>query len=132
MKYLSLAGLVLAACVQSGHADEAALAPGFTGIEWVLTTVDGKPAAYSATLDLGQPGRVTGQAPCNHYFADLTQADDSFRMRAIGATKMACPQMAEEAAYFQVLQGIEFAQAGQGTLTLTGGGHELVFAPPIE
>ena len=100
--------------------------------DWVLTHVDGAAVGYSATLSLSQAGQVTGQAPCNRYFADVVQDGAAFTLGPIGATKMACPQMAEEAAYFQVLQGIEFAQAGQGTLTLTGGGHELVFAPPIE
>ena len=131
MKYLPLAALALAACVQSGHADETALAPDFTKVDWVLTMVDGLPAGYSATLNLGEPDRVTGQAPCNRYFADLTRNGAGFKLGAIGATKMACLQIAGEADFFQTLQGVETADQGPGTLTLTGGGHEMVFAQPI-
>src|SRR3989338_5758254 len=41
--------------------------------DWVLTHVDGAAVGYSATLSLSQAGRVTGQAPCNRYFADVVR-----------------------------------------------------------
>lgn len=132
MKYLPLAALVLAACMQTAQADETALAPDFTKMDWILTTVDGQPAGYSATLNLGDPVRVTGQAPCNRYFADLTRDGDSFKLGAIGATRMACQQIAGEAAYFQMLQGVETVAMGPGMLTLTGNGHQMEFVQPIE
>lgn len=132
MKYMSLAALVLAACVQTGQADETALAPDFSKMDWILSRVDGQPAGYTATLNLGDAGRITGQAPCNRYFADLTRDGDSFVLGAIGATRMACLQIAGEAAFFQTLQGVETAKLGPGLLTLTGGGHEMVFVQPID
>ena len=125
MKYISLAALVLAACVQSGQADQ------FNAVDWALTSVDGKPAGYSATLNLGDAGRATGQAPCNRYSADLTHDGTTFKLGAIGATRMACLQIKGEAEFFQALQGVETYAVRRGELTLTGGGHVMVFVQPI-
>ena len=132
MKYLPFAALVLAACVHSGHADDTAASPDFTQMDWVLTMVDGQPAGYSATINLAESGRVTGQAPCNRYFADLTRDGDRFKLGAIGATRMACLQIEGEAAFFQLLQGVETAEMRPGMLTLTGGGHQMAFVQPID
>lgn len=124
MKYLSLAALVLAASAQVGAADTPLA-------DWSLTLVDGQPADYSAMLNLAESGRVSGQAPCNRYFADLTWDGAVFKLGAIGATKMACVQIAGEAEFFQTLQGIETAEMTAGTLTLSGAGHVMVFVQPI-
>lgn len=132
MKYLPLAALALAACVQSGHADETVLAPDFTKMDWMLMEVDGLRVDYTATLNLGDPGRITGQAPCNRYFAGLTRKGDSFTLGAIGATKMACLQVAGEDDFFKALQGVETASQGPGILTLSGGGHHMIFVQPID
>ncbi len=132
MKVLPLAALVLIGFVQAGASDETPVASDFTQMDWVLTTVDGQPAGYSATLNLREPGRVKGQAPCNRYFADLTRDGENFTLGAIGATRMACLQIKGEADFFQALQRVKTASQGPGMLTLTGGGHELVFVQHID
>ncbi|GLS86449.1 hypothetical protein GCM10010873_14230 [Cypionkella aquatica] len=119
MKVVWMAALMLAACVQTGQA----------GTEWVLASVDGTAVAYTATLSLADPGRVTGQAPCNRYFAEVTREGERFQMGLIGATRMACLQMQGEAAYFQALQGIETATETATVLVLSGAGHEMIFTP---
>ncbi len=124
IKYLLLTTLAFAASVQASGAETPLT-------DWSLILVDGQPAGYSATLNLGEPGRVTGQAPCNRYFADLTWNGAAFTLGAIGATKMACVQIAGEAGFFQTLQGIETAEMTAGTLTLSGGGHVMVFVQPL-
>ncbi len=110
---------MLAACVETGQA----------GIDWVLATVDGAAVDYTATLSLAEPGRVTGQAPCNRYFADVTRDGAAFKLGMIGATRMACLQIKGEAAFFQTLQGIDTADEASGKLTLSGAGHQMVFVP---
>lgn len=122
MKYLWVAVLVLAlaACVED---DKAA------GPDWMLSLVDGQAVDYTATLSLAEPGRVTGQAPCNRYFADVTRNGTSFKLGMIGATRMACLQIKGEAAFFQALQGIETADESGDKLTLSGAGHQMVFVP---
>lgn len=83
MKYLwvGVLALALSACVE----DDKAVGP-----DWMLSLVDGQAVDYTATLSLAEPGRVTGQAPCNRYFADVTRDGASFKLGIIGATRMAC------------------------------------------
>ena len=125
MKYLSLAALLLGACVQAGQAGP------FNAVDWALASVDGQPAGYTATLNIGESGRATGQAPCNRYSADLAHDASTFKLGAIGATRMACLQIKGEAEFFQALQGVETYELASGELTLTGGGHVMVFVQPI-
>jgi heat shock protein HslJ len=129
---LILACIALSACVSTGGADETALAPDFTKMDWRLVEVDGKAPGYEATLNLGEQGRITGQAPCNRYFADLTREGDRFTPGMIGVTRMACFQIKGEAEYFTALQGVTTQKLQPGRLTLSGGGHELVFVQPID
>jgi heat shock protein HslJ len=132
MLKMTLIALALAGFVQAALADETALVPDFTQMDWLLIEVDGARVDFAATLNLGAPGQATGQAPCNRYVADLTRDGDRFVLAAIGATRMACAQMAAEADFFQVLQGVETAAQQPGMLTLSGGGHQLVFVQPID
>ena len=120
MKYLWVAVLALAACVE----EDKALGP-----DWMLSLVDGQAVDYTATLSLAEPGRVTGQAPCNRYFADVTRNGASFKLGLIGATRMACLQIKGEAEFFQTLQAMETAAEVPGQLTLSGAGHQMVFVP---
>lgn len=120
MKHLWLAVLALAACVEKDA---------MAGTEWMLSAVDGQAVDYTATLSLAEPGRITGQAPCNRYFADVTRNGSSFKLGMIGATRMACLQIKGEAEFFQTLQVIDTADAAEGKLTLSGAGHHMVFVP---
>lgn len=117
MKPVWMAALMLAACLETGKA----------GTDWVLATVDGAAVGYTATLDLADPARISGQAPCNRYFADLSRDGDAFKLGMIGATRMMCLQIEGEAAFFQTLQGVDTAVETAETLTLSGAGHQMVF-----
>jgi heat shock protein HslJ len=131
MKHFVLfASLILSACVVS--ADDTALAPDFSKMDWQLTEVDGYRADWSATLNLGEPGRIVGQAPCNRYFGPLSRDGDSFKVGALAATEMACADLEGEGTFFAILGGITQAEQMPGLLILTGGGHEMRFAQPID
>ena len=117
MKHIWMAALMLAACVETGKANT----------EWVLASVDGTAVDYTATLSLAEEGRITGQAPCNRYFADLTRQGTEFKLGMIGATRLACLQIKGEAEYFQALQAIDSVSETTGQLTLSGGGRQMVF-----
>jgi heat shock protein HslJ len=139
MKYLVIAALALAGCVGAGQADEPALplnesslAPDFSKMDWVLNLVDGKAPGYSATLNLGEPGRISGQAPCNSYSASLTRAGQSFQLGPIAATKMACLQIKGEAEFFALMAKVQSAETMPGMLILTSGTHKLEFAQPVD
>ncbi|MBH1973974.1 MAG: META domain-containing protein [Rhodobacteraceae bacterium] len=129
----AFAPLILAAglAAGAGFADENAVATDFSKMDWRLVSVDEVQLGVEVTLNLGEAGRVTGQGPCNRYFADLVQDGSAFQLGAIGATRMACPEMGKEAAYFIALQAVDTMEKTAGFLRLTGGGHELIFAQPI-
>ena len=127
---LPLILFALSACVAS--ADEPIPAPDFSAMDWRLTEVDGARPGWEATLNLGEAGRFSGQAPCNRYSGSVTRDGTRFLPGAIAATRMACLHMTGEAEFFAILGAITTAEQGPGTLILTGGGHELRFIQPID
>lgn len=93
-----------------------------------LQSIDGAPFAARATLDLSTPGRVTGQAPCNRYFADQSAPYPWFALGPIGATRMACPDLPAETTYLNSLSDMTFAEAqGQILILSNEAGREMVF-----
>lgn len=96
-------------------------------LPWQLVTADGAEVAYAATIDLSQDGRISGQGPCNRYFADLTAELPEFKPGPIGATEMACPDLAAETEFFALLRQMELAEVLDGALVLTGADHRLAF-----
>ena len=87
---------------------------------WTLTRIDGFPVTFTATLDLSQPGKLTGQAPCNSYGGTLSAEGQKFIPGPILSTKMACDELADENLYLQALQMTESAVVAGDLLTLTG------------
>lgn len=135
MKTLALAAL-LALMPATGPAlanGDAPVPPEYIAPQWMLVAIDGKPAAARATIEVIEPGRIAGQGPCNRWFAGQTGALPDFRAEAIGATKMACPDMAAEAAFFEALQAMTRAEiTGPVTLMLTGPeGRSMEFVRPL-
>jgi len=129
----AIAAMILVALSASASgADETALAPDFSKMDWRLSEVDGAPPEWEATLNLGEPGRLSGQAPCNRYSGAVTRDGTGFVPGAIAATRMACLHIKGEAEFFAILGGITTAEQGPGMLVLTGGGHEMRFVQPID
>ncbi|TPW70045.1 META domain-containing protein [Schumannella sp. 10F1B-5-1] len=90
------------------------------------------PPTVSATLDLREADKVSGQGGCNGFGADATLGDGgSLVIGPIVSTKRACAdpdQQAQETRYLAALDQVDkIAQSGD-TLTLTGGGVELVYS----
>lgn len=125
-----IAAFALSACVAT--ADETAQAPDVSRMDWQLTEVDGKAPGWSATINLSEAGRISGQAPCNRYFGPVTRNGSSFVPGPIAATKMACLHMKGEAEFFAMLSGVTHAEQVLGILTLTGGGHQMLFVQPVD
>lgn len=135
MKTLSLTALLalmlgVAPVLANG---DAPVPPEYIAPQWMLVAIDGQPAPARATIELIEPGRIAGQGPCNRWFAGQSGALPEFRAEAIGATKMACPDMAAEAAFFDALQAMTRAEVtGPVTLTLTGPeGRSMEFTRPL-
>ncbi len=93
-----------------------------------LESIDGQPFRETATIAFPEPGRIAGQAPCNRWFGALAEPYPAFGPGPIGATRMACPDLDAEQAFFDALAAMTTASAEDGVLTLTGAdGGVMVF-----
>ncbi len=151
MRYVFLAVLALAACkadlpagMVAGPGDitspaqitmvpngESAVGMDYAKMDWTLGLIDGKPAGYNATLNLGTKGSMSGQGPCNSYTAGLKSDGKIFKPAMIASTRMACENMTAEASFFKILAAMTTMDQVSGQLTLRGGGHELIFMQPM-
>lgn len=124
-------GVTLSAC--TSLAANGTVPSEYLAIEWRLSSLDGQPFPAAATIDLSEPGRIAGQGPCNRFFASYEGPLPDFRPGAIGATRMACPDLAAEAAFFSALSAMTRAEVtGPVTLTLTGAeGRRMEFTRPV-
>lgn len=86
---------------------------------YTLVAVKGAQASYRAQISF-EGGRVAGQAPCNRFFADLTYSADGFVIGPVGATRMACPDLPAEVAFFELLGQVTQADRRKGEITLLG------------
>jgi len=116
--------LLIAACQKdesiSGYANPDAT--------YVLQELNGTPFPAQATLRFPEPGKVTGQGPCNSFFAAQTVPYPWIKIENIAATKRACPDLAQESIYFQILTQMTLAEALGNTLILSNdNGAEMVF-----
>ena len=96
--------------------------------EYRLIELDGTAFDARATIQFSEEGRVTGQAPCNTYFATQTVPYPWFNVDTIGATRMACPDLNTEARFFAALEEMSLAEVLGDTLILRNdAGREMVF-----
>ncbi|KAF0115396.1 MAG: hypothetical protein FD150_1064 [Rhodobacteraceae bacterium] len=113
MRLSLLSFAALAACVTP------ALSNDITGIDWHLVGLEGQQVAWEASLRL-DGDKVTGMAPCNRFFGTNTAALPDVSFGAIGATKMACPDLAAESVFFEAMQAMQRSELDQGHLFLIG------------
>jgi len=134
--FLIFAALLLAACAAPGSG---ALA----GTSWVLQSLDGSNQVGAAlggqpiTLQFTSASEVGGFGGCNSYGGSYRAGSAGISFRDIVSTLMACADenvTSLESAYFQALNAANSyaitlceSCANDQTLTLTGGGHTLVF-----
>lgn len=113
-----LLSLALALLPVMSHAET----PGhpITGIDWQLLAIDGSLTTAAASLRIEADGAMSGQAPCNRWFTTNAAPLPDLRTDGIGATRMACDQLAEEQAFFDTLSVMTSVQAdGDSNLILT-------------
>ena len=116
--------MALAGCKK----DETVSGYGGADKTWVLTEVDGKPFNARANLSFPEPGRITGSAPCNRFFGEQTKPYPWFGLNAVGATKMACPNLTEEGVFFEALGDMTIAEVLGDIMILSNeNGREMVF-----
>jgi heat shock protein HslJ len=113
MRLSVLSFAALAACVTPALSDE------IQGVDWHLVGLEGQQVAWNASLRL-DGDKVTGKAPCNRFFGTNAADLPAVGVTALGATKMACPDLAAEDAFFAALQAMQRAELDQGHLFLIG------------
>lgn len=108
------AAFMLAACVTPALSDSE-----IEGVDWHLVGLEGQDVDWRATLRF-DGDKVGGKAPCNSWFGRSGATLPEVRIEAIGATRMACPDLKAESAYFEALQAMQRAELDQGHLYLIG------------
>lgn len=97
---------------------------------WEVVEMNGVPFDGTATLSFPKAGQVAGKGPCNNYMASMIVPYPWFEVGPIAATRMACPDLMLESAYFEALQSATLSKAAEGLLILSNDdGEVLVFKP---
>jgi heat shock protein HslJ len=109
-----LSALSLAACVTPALSGDE-----ISGVDWHLVGLEGLPVTFSAVMTF-DGDQVGGKAPCNSWGGKNQTVLPAIRLGPIRVTRMACPDLAAEAAFFEALQAMQRAELDQGHLYLTG------------
>lgn len=121
---LPLCVLMLAGC----QPDETLTAYADGQSVFVLQSIDDTAFNATATIDISEAGKISGQAPCNRYFATQSTPYPWFEAGPIGATRMACDSLSAETVFFTALSDMTLAEVVGDTLILSNdNGREMVF-----
>lgn len=99
--------------------DESLRAYGAGDRTWRLTELEGQPVTFGTTLTFPEPGRISGKGPCNSFSAEQNVPYPWFDAGAIAATRMACPDLASESAFFAALNAATLSEVAGDTLLLS-------------
>lgn len=92
--------------------------------EWLVRRLKGKTLPKEVQMDLiikQAEGKIAGRAACNRYFGEVTGlSEGKVQFGSIGSTRMACPEMEYEAAFFEALRATKaYGFADDGALLLS-------------
>lgn len=93
--------------------------PGPVEGRWALQRIGDAPFAARAELDLSEHGRIGGRGPCNGFSGHLTGDWPVMEIGPLRATRRACPELAQEHAFFKTLQSMRQGDVRDGVLILT-------------
>ena len=122
--------VMLAALLLSSCGDETVTAHSEEDL-FALQAINDQPFDASATLNISEPGRISGQAPCNSYFAAQTAPYPWFDLGPIASTKRACAELKDESLYLETLARMTIVEVSGPVLILTNDmGEKMVFQAP--
>lgn len=126
---MRMIGTMIALCALTAcQKDETVANYGGAERQWTLLEIDGERFAARATLRFGDDGELRGEAPCNSYFGTQTAPYPWFRAENIGATRRACPDLAAEQRYLNLLAEMTLSEVAGDTLILSNdAGREMLF-----
>lgn len=107
----------------AGCAHQAGGPASLVGTHWLGQTVDGQavPNYPPVTLAFDTPGKLSGQAVCNRYWATMGVAGEQIDVGPLSTTQNFCPpeQLNRESAYLQALAAARGFDVSEWTLTLS-------------
>ncbi len=125
---LTVAALVSACTLAVDERDE--LAEQVYDRFWVVSQIEGKPAApgVTATLMIAEDGKVSGNTGCNGYFGSAIIDNDAIAFGNLGTTRRACPEpaMGQEGRMLQALDSTRGYRLDEDDLLLLDGGGKTV------
>ena len=114
---------LLSACADetiSGYADREAT--------YRLVELNGEAFPSRATIAFPEPGTASGTGPCNRWSATQSAPYPWIALGPIAATRRACPNLEDEAAFFRALSDVTLAEIlGDILILTTEDGREMVF-----
>lgn len=87
--------------------------------EWHLVTLEGAPFKATATITFPKRTQITGQGPCNRYHATNSTPYPWIEVGPIASTRMACPELKAESAYFTALRAARVVVIEGDTMTMS-------------
>ena len=125
MRVLAIFALLLGtACV----GDESIANYGASGKQWVLSEIDSEGFSARAIMEFEDGGWIRGQAPCNRFSVQQKAPYPWFDAGRAMATKMACPDLKSESAFFAALSEMTLSEVSGDTLILSNDdGRSMVF-----
>lgn len=99
--------------------DETLHAYGAADRIWRLSEMNGAPFDGDVTISFPRAGVVMGQGPCNRYNGALTLPYPWFGIGPLAATRMACPDLPLETAYFATLESVTISEVREHSLILS-------------
>lgn len=108
---------------QSVVAQEAVAGKSIDG-EWLAVRLRGNAVPKQVQMDLviNQSDRkISGRSACNRYFGQIEElSEGKIQLGSIGSTRMACPELQYEAAFFEALRSVRgYRLADERVLLLT-------------
>lgn len=71
-------------------------------------------------VQFGADGKITGNGGCNRFFGTYTQDGNMLKVGPLGSTKMACANLRQEQAFFEILNTARTIEATHTVLVLKG------------
>lgn len=116
--------VLLGACQR----DETISAYAEPGATYALVEMSGRSVDAPITLGFPRRGAASGRGPCNVYSATQTAPYPWIAFERIRTTRRACPDLAVETRYFDMLAQMRIAEVAGDILILSGeGGETLVY-----
>lgn len=107
-------------------------------VKWGLESMNGEKVSLSdpdgkmfIQFDIAEK-RVNGRAACNRFFGNFELDGAGLKFSPMGATRMACPDMSVETAFFQMLSKVDGYHIKEDSLSFLSKGETVAVFKKLE